>query len=274
MSAGPQRQSNAVMVAPSPRFDTDVAAHYDRFRALRPEVVMAIHQRIVEALPLAETAIAVEIGAGTGRIGSAFIGSRLRYLGIDSAPSMLARFRARSGRQAGCVLASATALPLEDATADLVLTVQVLGVIADWIQVIAEARRVLRPGGWLVSGRLEHGETSLHTLVRETRNRLLRRWGIATERPGASEAVLGAVLAEGIGPCRDLPAVLWSMQQTPRSAVEANLSGWRVQTLPGPQRAELRQALLQSVAVECDDLDAARTEVLRFSLHAYQRPGH
>ena len=70
---------------------------------------------------------------------------------------MLRAFRrarpARSARRAWC-RRTGNVLPFRDATFDAVLLIQVFGGLRDWRPLLAEARRVLRPAGALILGRI------------------------------------------------------------------------------------------------------------------------
>jgi SAM-dependent methyltransferase len=87
----------------------------------------------------------LEIGVGSARF-AAPLGVEF---GIDPAPEMLEYARARGVRVARAV---AEALPFGDAAFDHALVVTTLCFVEDAAAMLAEARRVLRPGGALVIG--------------------------------------------------------------------------------------------------------------------------
>jgi SAM-dependent methyltransferase len=111
--------------------------------------VLAALERIV---PLSGRRIA-DVGTGIGHYPMLLARRTARTYGIESDPTLLdeARLRASASHQPNVrmVEGEPTALPLRDAAVDIVLH----GLIeADdaWLPAIAEARRVLRPGGRLV----------------------------------------------------------------------------------------------------------------------------
>lgn len=93
----------------------------------------------------------LELGVGTGR-NLALYPADSTLTAVDVAPSMLKRARARA-RQLGIdvtfVQADVRALPFETASFDAVVTSCVFCSVADPRAGLAEARRVLKPGGHL-----------------------------------------------------------------------------------------------------------------------------
>lgn len=98
--------------------------------------------------------VVVEVGAGTGMFVREFA-SRMApgatLLAADISPEMVEWMTEHLGSVPGPrispVLADATALPLEDATADLVYMVNLHHELDEAPAALAEARRVLAPGG-------------------------------------------------------------------------------------------------------------------------------
>src|SRR3984957_4392921 len=129
------------------------APHWDRIRSLY------VDEREVEAV-LAEIVVAaaprdlLDIGTGTGRMIEVLAPLVGQALGIDQSREMLAIARVnleRAGASNGMVrLGDMYQLPLPDASFDAVVIHQVLHYADRPAAVIAEAARVLRPGGLLV----------------------------------------------------------------------------------------------------------------------------
>jgi ubiquinone/menaquinone biosynthesis C-methylase UbiE len=98
----------------------------------------------------------LEIAIGTG-LNLAHYPTDIRLVGIDISPEMLTLARRRAeqlDREVELHLADAQALPFPDASFDTVVFTLSLCTIPDDRAAIAEARRVLRPGGLLLL--LEH----------------------------------------------------------------------------------------------------------------------
>lgn len=96
----------------------------------------------------------LDIGTGTGRVLRVLAASVEFGLGIDSSPEMLAVARSnldrREARNCQVRLADMYQLPLPDASFTAAVLHQVLHFADDPAAVLAEAARVLRPGGRLI----------------------------------------------------------------------------------------------------------------------------
>ncbi|SER86622.1 class I SAM-dependent methyltransferase [Natrinema salaciae] len=120
------------------RYDDWFEAHPDAYRSE------------VEALRrlLAQPGFGLEIGVGSGRFASP-LGIQV---GIDPANEMLGRARDRG---VDVVRGVAEALPFPAETFDTALIVTTICFVDDSSRTVAEARRVLRPGGSLVIGYID-----------------------------------------------------------------------------------------------------------------------
>lgn len=249
-------------------FDRSTAQQYDDFRAIPEPIVSAIQAQIAAAAILRTGDSVLEVGAGTGRIGHGFGSRGFRYTGLDASRAMLTRFQALAAplEHPALVQASAVQLPFATGSFDLVLLVQVLGVVPGWRRALTECRRVLVAGGHVVMGRVVHEPDSLQAFVRNERIRLLAEAGIEVRRPGAEDDQILAALSTTIGPVEVLPPMTWGTETDPRTAVEANLSGWRVQALPADEQAQLRERLLNAVCKRYGELGFPIRESRIFSL--------
>jgi len=181
-------------------------ADWDEMRALdlpAPAVEAALGALVPEAGRL------IDIGTGTGRV-LELLGGRVREgVGIDASKAMLALARARLARaglsHCSVRLADMYRLPLEDAGFDVGVMQMVLHYAEQPDAVLAEAARVLRPGGALVVVDLAHHGR------RDVVERLAPRW------PGFTDETISSLLA-GVGlragtpvavPEGALPVRLW-----------------------------------------------------------------
>lgn len=105
--------------------------------------------RLIEAyVGAADGAEVLDLACGTGRLARLLPGAR-RVLGIDIATTALAQARSRHAGDARFAFAAmdASALALPDASFDHVLFVDAIEHVRHPARTIAEAARVLRPGG-------------------------------------------------------------------------------------------------------------------------------
>lgn len=89
----------------------------------------------------------LEVGCGTGLILRRVAPLAAEAVGIDISPGMLAQAAARG---LNVVQGSATELPFDDASFDLVYSFKVLSHVEDIDRALAEMTRVTRPGGRLL----------------------------------------------------------------------------------------------------------------------------
>ncbi len=109
--------------------------------------------------PLEAGATVVDIGSGAGMdlmLAARRVGPHGRAIGVDLTPAMIEKARA-SAKAAGIDnleirQGHAQALPLDDASVDVVISNGVLNLTTDKVQAFSEIWRVLKPGGRLQLG--------------------------------------------------------------------------------------------------------------------------
>lgn len=92
-------------------------------------------------------ALLVDIGCGAGLLGPRLVGKGYRHIGVDLTRSALVQAGAHGVTP---VNGDASAVPLATGCADVVAVGELLEHVPDWRRAVAEACRVLRPGGTLV----------------------------------------------------------------------------------------------------------------------------
>jgi ubiquinone/menaquinone biosynthesis C-methylase UbiE/DNA-binding transcriptional ArsR family regulator len=131
----------------------DHAGEWDRIRTLHV-AEKEVEAAIDDALGKGPFSLIVDLGTGTGRMLELFAPRANRALGFDLSHDMLAYARMKLER-AGLAQAQARHgdlynVPLADGAADAVILHQVLHFLDDPAAAIAEASRLLKPGGKLL----------------------------------------------------------------------------------------------------------------------------
>jgi len=135
------------------------AEYYDTTRGYAEGSAECIRDAIVAYAGASPDTRFLELGIGTGRIALPFIRAGYDYAGVDISPAMMGRLAVKLDGDPDAAAyhyqlreADITALPFEAARFDVIIAVHVLHLVEDWQQAVQEARRVLRPGGWLLCG--------------------------------------------------------------------------------------------------------------------------
>lgn len=117
------------------------------------------------ALPLSPGAKVLEIGCGTGPVARYFagLGAVAAVRGIDPTPGLIMRARTMAADLGNLEFAVAAGEDTGEAAAshDVVVLHTVLSHVAQPDAVLAEARRVLKPGGWLAVCDADFSKTSV-----------------------------------------------------------------------------------------------------------------
>ena len=209
-----------------------VAPSFDRHRRLPDGVPETIRTAILGILS-AVTPRVLDIGAGGGRLGTAFIAAENDYVGVDLSAGMLREFAARA-RAARLVQANGERLPFRDAAFDAVLLIQVFGGLSGWRKVIAEARRVLRRGGAIVVGRTQMPADGIDARMKAQLDSILaacHRAEHRAHRANARDEALGWLAANAQS--RDtVTAATWAAVRTPRGFMDRHSGGARFAQLP------------------------------------------
>jgi SAM-dependent methyltransferase len=249
---------------PSP-FDAG-APRFDRYRALPDGVPQAIRAAVLAATGVPSPRL-LDLGAGTGRIGRPFVAAADDYVGIDLSLGMLREFARHVAQPPPLAQADGESLPFADATFDAVLMVQVFGGMDGWRRVLGEARRVLRPHGALVIGRVIAPADGLDARLKQRLAALLAERGVAIGRRNVRDDVersLGDVATRRIA-----TAATWSAERTPRRYLDRQRTGARFAALPAAVADETLAALADWAIATFGGLDAVAREANSFELQIF-----
>jgi ubiquinone/menaquinone biosynthesis C-methylase UbiE len=126
------------------------AGYYDETRSLPAEGRDRVLEILRSSLP--DGGLCLDIGVGTGRTALPLTAAGVRLVGIDLSLAMMAKAVAKSGghQPFPLVAADGTTLPFTDNSFDGAMIIHVLHSVPRWEDAIAEAVRVVRPGGVIV----------------------------------------------------------------------------------------------------------------------------
>jgi arsenite methyltransferase len=160
--------TSATPLPPQPSLYDHFAPLYADFRLHRfPDDRV----EVAAALDLAAARSLIELGCGPGFYASAFAARypHLRVTGVDRAPRQIALARQRArGRANACFTVGDARMLAEPAGAfDRVLASRLLMVVPEREAVLAEARRVLAPGGILLLAEPTRQRTSVLALLHQ-----------------------------------------------------------------------------------------------------------
>jgi SAM-dependent methyltransferase len=207
----------------SVRFD-DVADQYDRTRGISDEAMA----RTIELLAgeLAGRGPVLEIGTGTGLLALPLHAAGIPVTGLDLSPPMLAKLVEKSGgeRPFPLVIGDATRMGFADRVFGAAYLRWVLHLIPGWRDALAEAVRVIGPGGVVVVSLGAYDEVR-HGM----QQRFSEITGVSTTPVGldwGDHATLDAEMARHGATLRVLPPVRVDWEGSPGAFLDEIEQGW------------------------------------------------
>ncbi|MCU9847672.1 methyltransferase domain-containing protein [Defluviimonas sp. WL0024] len=152
----------------------------------------------------------LDLGCGPGFLTREFaraIGPGGRVTGVDPSPEMRTAAAERCAGLSGVEIleGSAAALPLEDASTDKAVSVQVFEYINDFDAPLAELHRVLRPGGRLVIADMHWDTLVWHSTDRDRMARMIAAWDAHLADRIVPEKLPAPLARAGFGGIRTIP---------------------------------------------------------------------
>ena len=200
-----------------------VADVYDETRGHPPEVSAAIADALIAALPPGPRLL--EVGIGTGRIARPLLQRNIYIAGLDLSVKMLARLLASlppGSPLPPLAIGDGCHLPFRSGWFDVVLFVHVLHLLPDWRAAIAEARRVIRHGGRLVSGLEERQPDAPQEQIRARWHELAnahRQVGWRPDPRAGPDTLQAELLASG-ATYREWQGAAWQAAFTPARFID------------------------------------------------------
>jgi ubiquinone/menaquinone biosynthesis C-methylase UbiE len=250
------------------------AATFERDRLLPSGVPDAIRSAIWKATRVPNRPRVLDLGAGTGRIGKAFVAAGDLYIGIDLSFSMLREFRANS-RSARLAQADGQQLPFRDGSFELVILIQVLSGTGNWKGILSETRRILQTGGAIVLG---HTVSSSEGMTAQLKRQLalileeiiLKEMNVVQHQAQSARRQALAWLELSARRRLHLCAASWTASPTPQEFLSRHRTGARFAALPAPIQEEALRQLGAWAKTAFGSLDAAFHEERSFELDMFE----
>jgi ubiquinone/menaquinone biosynthesis C-methylase UbiE len=252
------------------------ATRYDARVGLPESVGTAVAAEIKACAGLRPDDLVLELGAGTGEIGTHLARLPVRYVGIDTSAAMLQLFREKLGEwPASLLLADAGHVwPLDDHAASVVFASRVIHLL-DADHVASETFRVCHPGGWLMLGRVLREGDGVKERLRRRRLELLQQAGVGPlrSREGGRRVVEHCLSAGGESMGRRMVAE-WSGAISPAEVIASwtSLSRMGSVEVNADRRQKILAELQDWARAELGDLDQPETYRERYAIDLVRLP--
>lgn len=199
------------------------AAYYDQTRADPDWVMEAMADAFIQSTRSNRATSILEVGIGTGRIALNLLARGLRIIGADLSIAMMLQLQKKirvSDARVSLTQADAELLPFPNEVFDVVYAVHVYHLVPDWRAALAEARRLLKPGGIFLLSYHYRTPDSPNRKIREKFRELALARGYDSKRPGASDSELRDELEKWNGRVETIRAAEWSYSVSPAQILD------------------------------------------------------
>jgi ubiquinone/menaquinone biosynthesis C-methylase UbiE len=200
------------------------AETYDQRVGLPEQDCQAIVQAVLAMAQAQAEDVVLEIGAGTGLLGT-WLALPLRcYIGLALSCGMLAAFRQRLSAHSGTPLLlqadGNAAWPLADATVRAIFSSRTLHLL-DLAHVVHESLRVARrDGAVVILGRVQRQDDHVAAVMQREMQRLLRQYGFQSRGGGQHQRqLLTAYSQHGATVLEPVIAAQWTVTRTPWQSI-------------------------------------------------------
>ncbi len=239
-----------------------VAADFEAFRALPGGVAETIRATVWSLLGRVSDPLLLDLGAGTGRVGEAFVEAGDPYVGVDNSSKMLARFASKttSGTAPHLIQADGRCLPFASSTFSAVLLVQVVSNVPGWRRLVAEALRVLRPGGAMLIGQIVRPADGLDARMNASLDLIAHEMGLPPRRSKTQKHDARRELLASARTHAEAVVATWEASRTPRAFLARKPTGGRFSALGTEARDEAISRLAEWTTMTLGSLDAPSVE--------------
>jgi SAM-dependent methyltransferase len=235
-------------------------------------IAEAIRTAILGAIDAAPELRLLDLGAGTGRIGRAFVAANDDYVGVDLSLGMLREF-ARQCAPARYVPALVQGhgqrLPFRDAAFDAVLLVQVVGAAQNWRLLVEEARRVLRLTGSLVVGHAVQPPAGIDARMKQRLALLLEELGVSSYHM-ETRGVVQPWLEARAQASRRIIAAKWVVDRSPSMFLSRQKTGARFSRLAESIQTAALGKLSEWAIEQFGSIDSTFSEQHAFELQVFK----
>ncbi|HEY6391923.1 MAG TPA: class I SAM-dependent methyltransferase [Bryobacteraceae bacterium] len=207
----------------------------------------------------------LDLGAGTGRIGRAFVEAGDLYTGVDLSFEMLRKF----GTASALVQADGEYLPFPGPVFDVVLIMHMLSGLDRWRPVLAEARRVLRKGGVIAVGHTVRPPGGIDHQMKRRLSSILEQQGVISPQPKKQRGDALACLESAAQRTRNVTSASWISHSTPRSFIARHRTGRKFAALPVAAQEQALEQVALWAGTQFGSLDAEFEEHYRFETHLF-----
>lgn len=236
------------------RFDQQ-ATHFDARAGVPPEAAQATTRTLRQLAALTGGNVVLDVGAGTGNVGSFVVDAGVRYIGLDVSLPMLQVFATKLTTHPA--LDSTALLIAADADTDWPIRSGSTAIIffsrsvhlLHLPHVVRESLRVAHPdGAFLVIGRVRRSPESIRALLRKEMQSVLSHHGIiGRKKEELHETLMTALAAHGchVQPPGPRTVATWTVEESPAAC----LAAWRgKEGLAGtPLSAPVQHAVLEEL---------------------------
>lgn len=252
------------------RFDAQ-AATFDDTRGLPRHAARGVAAAVTHIAGPADDLAVLEVGAGTGEVGTELAAMTGRYVGVDVSRAMLdvfaAKLAAGGARRPLLVVADADrGWPVRDRSVGAVFASRSAHLLEP-AHVRDETLRVCVPGGCVLVGRVER--SGIKSRLRQQREAVLRERGLAPRSgAGRTRALLEALVATGAEAIQRRSVAAWTGETTAAGV----LGRWESASTMGglhvgeDVRAEVLAHLRRWATEHLGDLDRVETFAEEYTL--------